>query len=191
MKLVSLVVFAIVVAAQWIVPGSMIMNKEKILLQGKIFHFRTEPVDPANPFKGKYIRLNFRENQFTSVSPDSTLQSYDDVYVILAKDKDGFAAIKDVTKRKPGTNVDFVKATVNYLSKIDNGACIIYLNYPFDEFYMEEFKAPRAEEAYRASNIDTTQKTYAVVSLLNGDAAIKDVMINEKPILQVLKEMAR
>lgn len=191
MKLVSLIIFAIVVVAQWIVPGAMIMNKEKILLQGKIFHFRTEPIDPANPFKGKYIRLNFRENQFTSVLPDSALQSYDAIYVILAKDKEGFAIIKDVTKRKPGTGVDFVKATVNYINKTDNGATVIYLDYPFDEFYMEEFKAPRAEEAYRASNIDTTQKTYAVVSLLNGEAAIKDVMINEKPILQVLKEMAR
>lgn len=189
MKQLTFIIFVIIVIIQWAVPGSMIWQREKILTSGKVFNFRTEPVDPSDPFKGRYIRLNFKEAQFRSISPDSTLESYGDVYVLLEKDNEGFAKVKNVVKQKPAAVVDFVEASINYISKENKDTSVIFINYPFDEFYMDEFKAPKAETAYRQSNIDTAQKTYAAISVLNGEAVIKDVMINNKPIREVIKEM--
>lgn len=188
MKQFAIGAFIIIAIVQWFVPGKMIRDKEVVLRKGSIFHFRTEPVDPLHPFKGRYIALSFRENEFTTASPDSALFNYGDAYVLLEKDRDGFAKIKNVVKQKPGAALDYVQASISYIDRKKDTA-VIHLQYPFDEFYMDEFKAPRAETAYRESTRDSTQKTYAVVSILNGDAVIKDVIINNKPIRQVIRQM--
>lgn len=188
MKILLLAVFGLMAIAQWTVPGVMIYNKEKVLLKGKIFHFRTEPIDPSDPFRGRYVSLNFRASDFTAAPVDSSLQNYDEVYVVLEKDKDGFAAIKNVVKQQPAGSMDYVKATISYIDAMGEDTAVLHINYPFTEFYMDEYKAPAAESVYRESNIDSTQKTYAVVKILNGEAAIKDIMINDKPISEVIKE---
>jgi uncharacterized membrane-anchored protein len=188
MKQSAIGVFIIIAIVQWLVPGKMIWDKEAVLRKGKIFHFRTEPVDPSHPFKGRYIALSFKENEFTTTSPDSGLFNYGDAYVLLEKDRDGFAKIKNVVKQKPGTAPDYVQASISYIDRKKDTA-VIHLQYPFDAFYMDEYKAPKAEAAYRESTRDSTQKTYAVVSILNGDAVVKDVLINGQSIRQVIGQM--
>ena len=185
MKRLAIGAFVIIAIVQWFVPGKMIWDKEAVLRKGKIFNFRTEPVDPSHPFKGRYIALSFNENEFTTTSPDSGLFHYGEAYVLLEKDRDGFAKIKNVVKQKPGAALDYVKASISYIDRKKDTA-VVHLLYPFDAFYMDEFKAPKAETVYRESTMDSTQKTYAIVSILNGDAVIKDVMINSQPIRQVI-----
>ena len=187
MKQSAIGVFIIIAIVQWLVPGKMIWDKEAVLRKGKIFHFRTEPVDPSHPFKGRYIALSFKENEFTTTSPDSGLFNYGDAYVLLEKDRDGFAKIKNVVKQKPGTAPDYVQASISYIDRKKDTA-VIHLQYPFDAFYMDEYKAPKAEAAYRESTRDSTQKTYAVVSILNGDAVVKDVLINGQSIRRVIRQ---
>ena len=53
---------------------------------------------------------------------------------------------------------------------------------------MDEYKAPNAETEYRKANMDSTQRIYAAVSILKGDAVIREVMINDKPIVEVINE---
>jgi hypothetical protein len=52
---------------------------------------------------------------------------------------------------------------------------------------MEEYKAPGAEKIYRERHTDTTQKTYAIVNIYNGEAIIKDVYINDTLINEVIR----
>jgi uncharacterized membrane-anchored protein len=188
MKQFAIGAFIIIAIVEWFVPGKMIWDKEAVLRKGKIFNFRTEPVDPSHPFKGRYIALSFKENAFTTTSPDSGLFNYGDAYVLLEKDGDGFAKIKNVVKQKPLAAPDYVQASISYIDRKKDTA-VIHLQYPFDEFYMDEFKAPKAETVYRESTRDSTQKTYAIVSILNGDAVIKDVMINDQSIRQAIRKM--
>lgn len=189
MKKILLVIFVIIVIVQWAVPARMIWQKEAVLRDGKVFHFRTKPVDPSHPFKGRYIVLNFDAGNYTTTRLDSAINGYgQDIYVLLGKDEDGFAKVQQLVKEKPGNKVDFVKASIYYVNRYENDSASVRIDYPFTEFYMEEFKAPKAEDIYRESTIDSTQKTYAVVAVLNGDAVVKDVMINDKPIRQVIKE---
>lgn len=69
MKQFAIGAFIIITIVQWFVPGKMIWDKEAVLRKGKVFNFRTEPVDPSHPFKGRYIALSFKENEFTTASP--------------------------------------------------------------------------------------------------------------------------
>lgn len=190
MKKLLLIICIITLIAQWAVPAKMIWQKENVLRSGKLFNFLTQPVDPAHPFKGRYITLNFEAGSFTTVHLDSAIENYDrEVYVLLDVDKDGFAKVRQLVKHKPVNAADYVKASVNYINRMEHDSATVMIDYPFTEFYMDEFKAVKAEGAYRESTIDSTQKTYAVVSILNGDAVVKDVMINNKPIREVVKEM--
>ncbi|MBK6341440.1 MAG: GDYXXLXY domain-containing protein [Flavobacteriales bacterium] len=45
--------------AQLAVPAWMIAGRERVLSQGEVFKFKTAPIDPRDPFRGEYVRLDF------------------------------------------------------------------------------------------------------------------------------------
>ena len=51
----TFIIFIVVAIAQLFIPTQMILNQETILKTGKPYRFKTQPVDPSDPFKGKYI----------------------------------------------------------------------------------------------------------------------------------------
>ena len=184
MKKLALIAFIIIATIQWWMPGSMIWQKEKVLKKGTPYKFETEPVDPSNPFKGKYISLRFKINQIKN-SAYSSLDRAQDIYVLLSNDDSGFASIKAVTPDVPADGNDYIKAKVDYVYD-----SVLYINYPFQEFYMEESKAPEAEKIYRESNRNnnlTANKTYALIKVWKGDAVIQDVFINNRPVGELIK----
>ena len=183
MKKPVFILFIIVALVQLAVPAKMILDKENILSLGTPYKFRTAPIDPTDPFRGKYITLNFEANEF-EVQNDSLWKTDDVVYVHLGNDKDGFAKIKDITRQPPADdNVDYVKARIRYV--YDDKVTI---EYSFTHFYMEENKAYGAEDIYRSTQLDTAQKVYALVNVRKGEAALKDVMINDVSIADVVEE---
>lgn len=62
-KNIIIILFLIVAVAQLFVPLQMIYNQEDIINTGKIVKFQCEPIDPNDPFRGKYITLNFKESE--------------------------------------------------------------------------------------------------------------------------------
>jgi uncharacterized membrane-anchored protein len=191
MKRIPIIALIIVCIIQWIIPGKIIRAKENILSHGKVFRFRTEPIDPTNPFVGKYIRLRFKEDEFPMPASENQLDQRSEIFVMLQSDKDGYAKISGIVTEQPAAGVDFVKARVGYTSYEKDNSYTIHIIYPFEQFYMDEYKAPKAETQYRKSNMDSTQRIYAAVSVLKGDAVIRDVMINDKPIVEVINEANR
>ncbi len=172
-----LIAFVLVALAQLYVPAKMIFDREKILREGKEYKFKTAPVDPTDFFRGKYITMSYEENSF-KVPATETWDSDENIYVQLTTDKDGFAKILSVSKVYPHHDADYVKAKVNIVEYNSNDLTKIVFEYPFDRFYMEEFKAGDAEEAYRESLRDSAKSTYALVSIKDGEAVLKDVMID-------------
>jgi uncharacterized membrane-anchored protein len=183
-KKLILTAFILMALAQWYVPANMILDREAVLSSGKEFKFRTAPIDPSDPFRGKYITLSFRENHFP-VPDDANWIRGEDVYVLLSTDKEGYARIQSVSKEKPHKNVDFVTAKVGYVTT--NGDKNLLVEYPFDRFYMEESKAYDAEQVYLRSLSDTTKVTYALVNTWNGKAVLKDVRIDGTSIKELVK----
>ena len=61
------------------------------------------------------------------------------------------------------------------------------IEYTFDRFYMEETKAQAAEDMYRESIVDSSQVAYALVNIRNGEAVIRDVLINGTSISDLVK----
>ncbi|MCE3227662.1 MAG: hypothetical protein K0S32_2213 [Bacteroidetes bacterium] len=175
MKKLVIALFVLVCLVQLAVPSKMIMDQENVLQAGKEYKFRTAPVDPYDPFRGKYVTLSFEANRYT-LANDTTWEKAQDVYVLLGTDSAGYAIISEVRHEAPTeTGVDYVLAKVNsaYSDQLN-------IDYPFERFYMEENKAPEAEKRYREANRrnNTQQEAYAVVYVKEGEAALKDVMID-------------
>ena len=183
MKNLVLISFVILALIQWIVPGSMIWKKERILDRGEAFKFETAPVDPSNPFMGKFIYLNFKE-AYSKFPVHEDYISGEKIFVSYKKDPKGFATISGISKKRPATT-GYLETTVSYLNREKNSR-ILFFSLPFNRLYMDEYKAPRAETVYGERSRDTTAHTYALVSMYKGDAIIKDVFINDTSIREFI-----
>lgn len=183
-KRLILPAFVLLVIAQWYVPAKMILDQERVLSSGKEYRFRTAPVDPNDPFRGKYITLTYRDTRFP-VPAGETWRQGEDIYVALATDKEGFATIGGVSKKEPTPGIDFVKAQVGFV--VMDSIQAILVEYPFNRFYMDEYKAPRAESRYNEARNDTTRTTYALVSVRGSKAVLKDVLIDGVSLKELSK----
>ena len=184
-KKILLTAFIVVAIIQLAIPAKMIWDKEDILATGKEFKFETAPIDPTDPFRGKYIVLQYKENSIP-VDFGNTWIEGEKIYVILKTDSEGFASIDYISKEKPSDTTDFVKAQVQFISGVHPKT--LGISYPFDRFYMEESKAYDAERVHIESQLDSTKTTYALVNIKNGDAVLIDVMINGVSIAEIVKE---
>lgn len=181
---IILTIFILMALVQIFVPAKMILDREDVLQSGVAYKFRTAPIDPNDPFRGKYVALNFSDNTF-EMDSDQDWESGQPIFVMLENDPNGFAKIQSVSQEKPSNDEDFLKANVSFISGDKNQILNIY--YPFDRYYMEESKAEKAEEIYLESQIDTNQVAYALVHIKNGHAVLKDVMINDTSIREMVK----
>lgn len=176
-----IVIFALMVLAQWLIPVNMITGSDQILEKGVPMKFRCAPVDPNDPFRGKYIVLQFdiaRQPVETGIG----YQSGQEVYLVFKNDSAGFSRIEKILENPPADGRPYLKTEIDYIGTDDR---VEYLDFdlPFRRFYLEETKAPLAEELYRKAMADTTGETYGLVYLLNGESRIKDVIIRDTSIM--------
>lgn len=182
-KKILLVLFILVAIVQISFSASMIINREITLKSGKQFKFRTAPVDPYDAFRGRYVALDLEEeDREVPVSEDEDYTLSQTVYAIIKEDEEGFARIKTIQTERPDHD-NYIKTWIYMLSKNT-----VWLRIPFNRFYMDEFEAPRAEEAYRESNRSGDSETYITVRVKSGSGVIEGLYIDNKHIREYIKE---
>lgn len=170
-------------AVQLFVPAQMIYQQEDALDTGMAYKFKTQPIDPTDPFRGKFIVLNYDMDSFQTEEDDWSDYS-GNVFVYLKTDIEGFAAVKTVSKTLLDTSDDYVLAE----SKYNNNNNIVNFDLPFNRFYMNENKAYEAEVSVRKAQIDTTKICYGLVFVKGGTAVLENVFIDETPIQEFVEE---
>ena len=185
-KKITIIGFILTCMAQLYVPAKMISDQKALIKTGTLYKFRTAPIDPNDPFRGKYIVLRFADNRFP-VRNEKKWKPGNRTYVELERDKKGFAKIKNVTLERP-EGTDYVQATIANTQLDKDMKLYLVLSYPFNRYYMNEFKAPQAEQAYREANRDSLKNVYALVYVKNGSGVLDKVMIDDKPIEEVIEE---
>lgn len=178
MKPIHLVlIFILVVMAQLYVPASMIFQQEEIIETGTAYKFKTQPVDPSDPFKGKYIFLNYEQNHFPST--DTTWRQNEVIHISLKTDSLGFMKASKISREIPNS-ADYVTAKVDWYNDSEK---MVYYRFPFNEFYMNESKAYDAEVAHTKAQQDSLPtNTYALVYVLRGKGVLGNVYIDDIPI---------
>ncbi len=170
----KLMLFAVLAVVQLAVPFQMISHQEDILDTGKVWKFRTAPVDPNDPFRGKYVYLNYDQTSFAIKSKD-VWKSGQTVFANLTIDERGYAKVVSISAQRPN-NQNYVMCKVDYVFGLDKPTLTI--SYPFDRFYVNEYKAAKAERIYNESSDDVKKEAYAVVLLKEGEGVISDVMVD-------------
>ncbi len=176
MKWIYIAAFFVLVVVQLFIPSRMIYQREIILKKGEPFKFEIEPVDPSDPFRGEYIQLSFKQNDFKIKG--HSWRKGNKVYVFLEKDKEGFASVTELSKTPPTDNTPHVTCSIQKVRLVNRR---VIINYPFDTYYMSEFKASKAEKEFRET-IAEEKIAYAIVYIRGGEAVLKDVIINNKSL---------
>src|SRR5688572_18408385 len=104
MSRVRQAVFTLVCIAQLAVPASLIVKHERTRTSGTVWKFQTAPVDPADPFRGRYVQLAFAvaREPVPLANPDNPwLEHERRVYAELAAGPDGFARLVRVHEQRP------------------------------------------------------------------------------------------
>ncbi|HMG93166.1 MAG TPA: GDYXXLXY domain-containing protein [Chryseolinea sp.] len=185
MKTLALPLFVVMCIAQWFVPGKMIYDSETVIVEGVSYKFKTQPIDPSDPFRGKYITLNFDANSI--IIPDSAdWQSGEDIFITFTIDSAGFSKASGIYRSEPET-VAYLKTTVSYFNTYENFE--VFYNIPFDRFYLEESKASQAEQLYWQAQRDSAQVAYGLVTIGKGQAVLTDVMINDRSVVDIINEL--
>ena len=170
---------------QLLVPAQMIYQQEDTLKVGTPYKFKTQPIDPSDPFRGKYITLDYALNSFET-NEDGWDDYHGMAYVYLKKDTLGFAEVKTVSKIPLPIDYDYVVAESNY-----NYNCTIYFDLPFDRFYMNENKAYDAEISVRKAQQDTSKTCYGLVYVKDGVGVLDEVYIDAIPIKEYVEEFQK
>ncbi len=187
MKTPLLIAFSAVALLQLSLPAVQIFRYERTLAQGKVFKFRTRPVDPYDAFRGRYVRLGFDTTTAgwdgSEVPKDGT-----EVYAKIETTADGYVTLGQASLTAP-TGSDYLIVTSRW--GID-GAKSLSVELPFQQFYMTEAIAPKAEQVYRDSNSwnrDLQRPCYARVRVFNGVGVIENVFIDDKPLAEVARSL--
>jgi len=191
MKTIYLAALGILICCQLAVPFTMIRSQETILREGKRFRFRTRPIDPADPFQGRYVRLGYRDDYISTPEGEKPDLNYrEPIYAILETDEEGFARFSGWSHEKPSEGhylkTRYMGMKQEWLgdsrTRIQKG---IRVDIPFDRYYMDEAKAPRAEELTREATRSTN--CWVNARVYDGKAVIEDVFAEGRS-LRVLTE---
>jgi len=193
MKKHSLIFLGLIVLIQLAVPYSLIQKKEKIMQEGNICRFLIRPIDPADPFQGRYVRLAYLHD-YIPWQEDAELDvSYKGrMYAIIETGEDGFDRFTGWSLERPtgGTYLEtrYLGGYVQWHQYPEHGSTYkgLRIDIPFDRFYMDEAKAPRAEGLARTATRSTN--CWASVRILNGKAVIEDVFAEGRSLRDRTRE---
>lgn len=183
--------FVFVAVVQLAVPAWMIVGHERVRRDGDVFKFRTAPVDPRDPFRGEYVRLDFEaESGRWLLPPVETGNHRRHAFALLGTDSTGFATIVQLSQVRPSEGA-FVR--VEYMSWTND--TLFNVSLPFDRYYLEEGDGRRTEQLLRPEWSDGVVSqplpAHAVVRILDGEAVITDLVVGDKSIHEWLKEAPR
>jgi uncharacterized membrane-anchored protein len=174
--------FGVLAVLQVGVPFSMIIEQEGVLKSGQEFRFRTEPVDPFDAFRGRFVALRLEQNKAPKAD-NAALKSGQKVFAVIGVEADGFAKFTAVNTRPPQGDTPFLRSRVSYVTGND-----VYLDLPIDRYYMTEKKAPLAEKLYLNHSFGESKDAYVVVVIKKGNPVIKKLYVGGKPIEEALRE---
>lgn len=176
--------FLLVAAVQLLVPAGMIYQQESTLTQGAVYRFKTAPVDPYDPFRGRFVALNVEANQAPTATSEG-LKRGDWAYVLLGTDGQGFATLQFAYRQPPATG-DYLRLKVRAVSG-DSAQLAL----PFSRYYAEESIAPEIERAYRSSSRRGQQNAFIQVRVMDGRGVIEELYVANLPIMEFLAQEAK
>jgi uncharacterized membrane-anchored protein len=173
--------FCCLAVLQVAVPIFLFVRHQSVLRTGRQFRFAARPVDPYDAFRGRYVALGFEQDR-TVVPGNTNLKRGQKVYISIKEDGRGFAEIAGISHGRPAEG-DYVQARVSHARGEE-----VHIRFPFTRYYTEEKLASGAESAYQKHSGAGAGDTYVTVRIKSGYAAIEELHIAGRPVLEFLQE---
>ncbi|MFT6245839.1 MAG: putative membrane-anchored protein [Salibacteraceae bacterium] len=197
-KKIFFFVFALAII---MVPIYVIVSSEDILTNGAYYKFKPQAYDPMDPFRGKYLRVNYETRNIPTLDK---FEAGDDAYVLIGLDPEGYAYFKEAFKYPPkkgdylNSKIDYVEGreefregfasrNSNTIGSDDKGSykSIVSIKPPANmcKYFINEDYAMPAERAFQKQR----EYVHIGVRIMDGEARIVDIYIKGKPILDYLR----
>jgi uncharacterized membrane protein/uncharacterized membrane-anchored protein len=171
---------AVVILIQLAVPGKMMLDRELALRTGENFRFATAPIDPYDPFRGRYVALAFSTTQEPREPDGEDLGKK--AFAKIETDERGYSHVTSLHAKRPSEG-DYLQVSV---SRRFDGRYRVTL--PFNRYYMNEHAAPEAERIYlqetrrRMAEAGEPAESYALVRVRRGIAVMEGLYLEGVPI---------
>ena len=186
MKTLKLVLLGALALAQLAVPAQMALHQVMVRARGVQLKIRCAPVDPVNPFMGRYVRLNLSGEVAAPKSRPGRAGGMQDAWVTYSLDKEGFVEPAALYWVRPK---DTPSLKVRTWGRVDGRKTTF--TYPFDRYYLNEDKAPEVERVIIGRDRNMRPKDAHVTVLVLGETAVlEELYLDGKPVLEYLREHA-
>jgi uncharacterized membrane-anchored protein len=179
-------VFILVLALQtgWLL--AIVARQEAGLRWGQVILLQTKPVDPRDPLRGDYVRLNYQIsdvglNLFSPTLDATTLSAGSTVFVALARTgTNQFWTLRRASREPfaPATNEVLLRGKRADFWPVAGNS--IHVTYGIEQFYV-------AEGTGNPSGTLTAQ----VVVTDSGRASLKEVFVDGRPYREAMAEAGR
>ena len=187
--------FALVCLVQIAVPASLIVKHEQTRTSGTVWKFQTAPVDPGDPFRGRYVQLAFAvDREAVPLADVGEYAQYNQrMYAELAAGPDGFARLVRLHAQRPA-GVDYIDVFAQQMfveetprepgrEQAPQGPAANYVRVPFDRYYLPEARAPEVEREYWEASRKAQANTWAELRVRDGHAVLVNLVLDGKPVL--------
>jgi len=191
----KILLLAVLSAAQLTAAAWSIVRYELTLAAGNVYKVKTVPVDPADPFRGRYVAIQpvltlpnpvapevgYLLDQVGVFRPNAARKT---AYVVLSNNAAGFARVDQVVSERPRTGdyLEIAGARLRAIGPVEQGRqpeVVREVVLPFDRYYMAEAAAPAAEQRYReASRRGANRDTWITVRVRNGVGVVDGLFID-------------
>lgn len=178
------IVFAVIAVVLLCLPLFFILRSED-LLSDKTHTFRFRPVrlrDPHDPLRGNYLVIDFQRN-VPFKGPES-LEKNKKVYVSVERDSLGYAYFASAATEVPSGN-NYFTTTTRSATGSD-----IWIDVPFDRYFINENNALLAENVYRNETRDEKTNMYIEVCIRDGESLLKNVYIDSIPLSDYMNRLS-
>jgi uncharacterized membrane-anchored protein len=158
----------LVVVFQLLVLGYMAGEREWVLRRGEIIYLRTAPLDPVDPFRGNYVKLDYdisrvptnRVRGGLSRKMDSRTSHGKLVYAVMKQTAGGVAVLDYLSDEKPVGGL-FLRGR---LDRYWGNTGTIPVRYGLEAFFAQPDKAKALEDGRRRGEIQVPLEMEVAVS---------------------------
>ena len=151
---------------------------------GRIIYLECKATDPFNPFKGRYVRLTFKERSlsktvldaqsFVDMKKMSEFKAYSSapVYLKMKEDADDIWTVQGIRQKLPKDDSDiYIKARLSYI--VEDSVVVEHL---FTEYYLQENYA-RFVDKIHWDDFNNLKPVLALYVDKNGKCIQKDLTV--------------
>lgn len=166
------------IAAQVLVLGIMAGERELILITGERIYLRTAPIDPRDPFRGDFVRLDYEINRVAGDRlrgrlGESEGKKGDRIYAVLTKGADALYQLDYVTDEKPGAGV-YLRGRLRHDRRASQGRSAVAVKYGIEQLFVEQGAGKVIERRRGTRNTLQVPMEVEIAIGSGGTAVIRD-----------------